>query len=55
MKLKEDMPTNAIGGGGIEGIGFGPRGEPGIKNLVLKRKLRRFSQFIDSKSIFKIK
>jgi hypothetical protein len=53
-KLKEDLqssvPLNNVGSGGIEGIGVGPRGEPGVprkgKKLrvlfpMLKRKTLR--------------
>ncbi|CAB4181964.1 hypothetical protein UFOVP1071_98 [uncultured Caudovirales phage] len=44
--LKEDgaayastTPANAAGSGGVEGIGVGPRGEPGV-DLKKKKKLR---------------
>jgi len=33
--LNEDAPANAAGGGGIAGIGIGPKGEPGVQK---KRK-----------------
>ena len=43
--LKEDgaafastTPVNAAGTGGVEGIGVGPRGEPGVN--LKKKKLR---------------
>lgn len=37
--LKEDAPVNSAGAGNVDGIGIGPRGEPGIKkSTVLKRK-----------------
>lgn len=40
-KINEDAiapgATNAVNGGGIEGIGFGAKGEPGVKP---KKKLR---------------
>lgn len=41
-KIEEDAPTNSAGAGQIDGIGVGPRGEPGgnIKRL-LKQMLRR--------------
>ncbi len=39
-KLKEDLgsqvPLNNVGSGGIEGIGVGPKGEPGIKKKSLR-------------------
>jgi len=34
--IKEDAPTNSVGGGGVAGVGIGPQGEPGIP----KKKLR---------------
>jgi hypothetical protein len=43
--LKEDgaafastTPANAAGSGGVEGIGVGPKGEPGVN--LKKKKLR---------------
>jgi len=40
MKLKEDeasvLPANNAGSGNVEGIGVGPKGEPGVK----KKRLR---------------
>jgi len=61
MNLKEDAPTNAVGSGGVEGIGFGSKGEPGVykkrKTPVLKRShpnLLKFSQFVDFTPTFKI-
>jgi hypothetical protein len=42
MAIKEDMasamPANAAGSGGIDGIGVGPKGEPGV--YPKKKKLR---------------
>ena len=41
MKIKEDAPANAAGGGNIAGIGVGAQGEPGLKpksRLKYKRK-----------------
>ena len=35
--IKEDAPTNSVGGGGVAGIGVGPQGEPGVPK---KKKLR---------------
>lgn len=29
--IDEDAPANAAGGGGVAGIGIGPKGEPGVK------------------------
>lgn len=31
-------PTNNIGSGAIQGAGVGPKGEPGGKNALLKKK-----------------
>lgn len=45
--LKEEAPTNNAGDGHVDGIGVGPRGEPGVtpKNkkriLILKKTIRR--------------
>jgi hypothetical protein len=43
MSIKKEetasaVPTNNAGGGNVDGIGVGPRGEPGIKPK--KKKLR---------------
>ena len=42
VKIKEDttsvIPANKAGGGAIEGIGVGPKGEPGV--YPKKKKLR---------------
>jgi len=35
--IKEDAPTNSVGGGGVAGVGVGPQGEPGVPK---KKKLR---------------
>lgn len=56
--LEEDVgaavPTNNAGGGNIQGIGVGPKGEPGVKkkkNQILQPVARRksFSDFIRGK------
>jgi hypothetical protein len=43
LKVNEDMtsaiPANAAGSGGVEGIGVGPKGEPGV--YPKKKKLRQ--------------
>ena len=39
------VPVNQAGGGGVEGIGVGPKGEPGVpkkkklRSIVMKRNL----------------
>lgn len=33
----EEAPTNSAGGGAIDGIGVGPKGEPGVKPKAMKR------------------
>ena len=44
-KIIEDttsvVPANSVGNGGVEGIGFGPKGEPGKKPLraIVKRNM----------------
>jgi hypothetical protein len=30
----EEVAANAVGGGGIDGIGIGPKGEPGVHTLA---------------------
>lgn len=53
-KIDEDVPTNAVAGGQVAGLGVGPQGEPGIKrfagsrvfkvptkNFVMARMLKR--------------
>ena len=43
--LKEDgvapAPVNSAGNGGVDGIGVGPRGEPGVKRKKLRDMFRR--------------
>lgn len=43
-RLDEDgvaaVPANVVAGGGVEGIGIGPRGEPGAYPDKRKKKLR---------------
>ena len=50
-KLKEDtispVASNSIGSGGVDGIGVGLRGEPGIKKN--KKKLRTLFPMIKRK------
>ena len=37
----EDVPTNNASGGQVDGIGVGPRGEPGGKKFILNKKLMK--------------
>lgn len=42
--IEEDAPTNNAGGGQVDGIGVGPKGEPGVtrSNIIDRRnKLRK--------------
>lgn len=42
--ISEDAPTNNAGGGQIDGIGVGPKGEPGVRRSKLldrRNKLKR--------------
>ena len=52
-KVKEDIqvsiPLNNVGSGSIEGIGVGPKGEPGIHPK--KKKLRVLFPMIRRKSL----
>ena len=45
--LREDgvapSAANSAGGGGVDGIGVGPRGEPGINPKKLRGMIRRKS------------
>jgi len=38
-------PTNNVSGGDIDGIGVGPKGEPGV-NMKKKRKVIPFGMFV---------
>ncbi len=45
--VKEEAPSNAVGGGAVHGLGVGPKGEPGIAPLaMLRRKLKKTAQRI---------
>ena len=37
--VEEDAPTNSAGAGHVDGIGVGPKGEPGIRPKKKKRML----------------
>lgn len=45
----EDAPTNNAGSGNVDGIGVGPKGEPGIKNSVLVSRLNKKKNKVGSK------
>jgi len=49
-KIKEDMAStgafNSAGGGGVDGIGVGPKGEPGVPK---KKKLRIIAPILKRK------
>jgi hypothetical protein len=56
--MNEDVPAVSASGGQIDGIGVGPRGEPGVKktkykdqNIVmtnmLKRKMMTFKEYVE--------
>ena len=32
--MDEEVAANAVGGGGVDGIGVGPKGEPGVNTLA---------------------
>ena len=36
-ELDEEAPTNSAGGGAIDGIGVGPKGEPGVKRSAMDK------------------
>jgi hypothetical protein len=42
--IKEDLPTNNAGSGNIDGIGVGPKGEPGIKKVKLINKILSYKR-----------
>lgn len=54
MKINEDAPVNAVGGGAIAGAGIGSQGEPGVsrkhnaKLATVKRK--SFKEFFRDRS-----
>lgn len=39
--MSEDAPTNNAGVGQVDGIGVGPRGEPGVRRSVMMMINRR--------------
>ncbi len=41
MNIKEDSPTNAVGGGNIAGMGVGPNGEPGVSPKAMNKYKRK--------------
>ena len=56
FKMWEDAAANSAGGGGIDGIGVGAKGEPGVrkkkkkeKELLLKMQKRKFGQKVSNK------
>lgn len=38
-----EMAANSVGGGGIDGIGVGPKGEPGVR---LKKKKKKDNEIL---------
>ena len=42
--IKDDMPANAAGHGGVAGIGVGPDGEPGVRMTRMTDKRRKKDQ-----------
>ena len=40
-----EMAANSVGGGGIDGIGVGPKGEPGVR--VKKKKKKKDNVLLD--------
>ena len=55
MKLKEEMIGNSAGSGAIDGIGIGPRGEPGLtkpRPIARRGMFMRQETFIVSSSTF---
>lgn len=49
QKIKEDAPTNAVGGGNVAGLGVGPQGEPGVPKK--KKKVIPFAMFVRRKPL----
>jgi len=43
LRLKEEAPANAVGGGHIAGVGVGPQGEPGVD--MRRKKQRNWNPF----------
>lgn len=38
FQTEEEVPANAVSDGGVEGIGYGPKGEPGFPTDLQKRR-----------------
>lgn len=49
-KLKEEVPTNAVAGGAVAGLGVGPQGEPGV-NKKKKKTVITFKDFFKRKEV----
>jgi hypothetical protein len=47
-KVFEEVPTNNISGGKIEGAGVGPKGEPGVPRR--RKKVTPFMAFVKRKN-----
>jgi len=43
FKMWEDAAANSAGGGGVDGIGVGSKGEPGVKLKKKKKKEKEIS------------
>lgn len=41
FQTEEEVPANAVSNGGVEGIGYGPRGEPGFATALQKKEKKR--------------
>lgn len=39
--MNEEAPANVVGGGNIDGVGVGPRGEPGIQAKAIRKYKRK--------------
>ena len=44
FKMWEDAAANSAGGGGVHGIGVGPKGEPGVDMKKRKKQLLLFTK-----------
>jgi hypothetical protein len=50
-KINEDVPVNNVGGGAIQGMGVGPKGEPGVPKK--RKKIKSFITYMNRKGELK--
>jgi len=50
-EIQEEVPTNAVGGGAVAGLGVGDQGEPGVNKKKKKNAIMSFKDFFKRKAI----